>query len=130
MRTRQTRAAAATGLLHADGSAWKTEGAPASNEVIWANVATPANRRWLGGMASWAILISIMVFFLPIIAGLQQLVNLEGYAKPGNWAEWLMDAPVLGSATLLASESRENNQTEFHSKQPPVCCAASPLHSP
>ena len=84
MRTRQARAAAATGLLHADGSAWKTEGAPASNEVLWGNIATKPNRRFLGGLASWAALIAIMVFFLPILAALQQLVNLEGYAKSGN----------------------------------------------
>lgn len=99
MRTRQARAAAATGLLHADGSAWKTEGAPSSNEIIWGNVATPAKRRFLGGLASWAALIAIMVFFLPILAALQQLVNLEGYAKPGNWAQWILDAPVLGSTS-------------------------------
>lgn len=102
MRTRQARASAATGLLHADGSAWKTEGAPASNEVIWGNVATPAKRRFLGSLASWGILIAIMVFFLPILAALQQIVNLKGYAEPGNWAEWILDAPVLGSTAPLS----------------------------
>jgi hypothetical protein len=98
MKTRQARASAATGMLHSDGTAWQVQGAPAPNEIIWANAAVPAHQRFIGKLLSWGAFCTVIVFFLPIVLFLQQIVNLEGYAKPGNWAEWLIEQPLLKSA--------------------------------
>jgi len=98
LRTRQAQASAANGLLSIDSTSWLTRPAPNPTEVIWSNVTCPHQQRGLRQLAGWGILALIIVFFFPIIFGLQQIVNLEGYAEPGNWAQWLLDAPLLGSA--------------------------------
>lgn len=75
-KTRQARASAATGLLHADGAAWKVFEAPAPNEVIWENISLPPSQELVGSLLAWGALITIIVFFIPIILFLQQIVNL------------------------------------------------------
>lgn len=96
-RTRQAQAQAATGLLSIDSTSWLTKPAPNPTEVIWDNVTCPHQQRGLRQLIGWGILALIIVFFFPIIFGLQQIVNLQGYAEPGNWAQWLLDAPLLGN---------------------------------
>lgn len=98
LRTRQAQASAANGLLCIDSTSWLTRPAPNPTEVIWSNVTCPHQQRGLRQLAGWGILALVIIFFFPIIFGLQQIVNLEGYAEEGNWAEWLLDAPLLGSA--------------------------------
>eukprot|EP00892_Ulva_mutabilis_P001308 jgi/Ulvmu1/11178/UM072_0014.1 len=97
LRTRQAQAVASTGLLSIDATSWLTQCAPNSREIIWNNVTCPHQQRGLRRLMGWGILALVIVFFFPIIFGLQQIVNLEGYAEPGNWAQWLLDAPLLGN---------------------------------
>lgn len=76
MKTRQARAHAAVGLLHTDGAAWKVKEAPAPNEVIWANISQPPVQEIVGSLLAWGALTTIIIFFIPIILFLQQIVNL------------------------------------------------------
>lgn len=66
----------------ADGAAWKVSEAPAPNEVIWANISQPPTQQLVGSLLAWGALISIIVFFIPIILFLQQIVNLVCF-QPG-----------------------------------------------
>jgi hypothetical protein len=69
-------------------------------QVIWKNVAWRGWERGVRSLLAWGILVTIIIFMLPIIAILQQLINLEGYSKkPGNegyWARWVLRLPFIG----------------------------------
>eukprot|EP00892_Ulva_mutabilis_P005047 jgi/Ulvmu1/2914/UM147_0012.1 len=99
LRSRLDQTAAATGLLSYREDLWKATAAPDPSEVIWSNVAWRGWERSLRVLISWTIFGLMLVFMLPIIAIIQQIVNLEAYAAQdnavGDIARGILDLPVV-----------------------------------
>jgi hypothetical protein len=100
-RTRLTQSVATTGLMSFNEGLWNASVAPAPNDVLWQNLARRGWERSLRNTLGWAIFVTIIIMFVPVVALLQQVINLQGYAKDGNWAQTILDLPVAGRALLL-----------------------------
>ena len=105
MTKRVDQTAVAAGMLSYREDLWMVDKAPEPTEVIWKNVAFRGWERSVRSLLAWGIFITLIVFMLPIIAFITQIVNLEVYAsKPGTLgkiAAWILKIPVL-SRTLLS----------------------------
>lgn len=76
--------AAATGLQTYDETAWRVQPAPGNDEIIWGNLAMRYKQRYLRMVAMWAVFIAILIFYLPVTAAIQAVVNLDNARKvPG-----------------------------------------------
>ena len=102
-RTRLTQSVSTTGLISFDTNYWTAEPAPQPDDVIWGNVAYRGFERSVRTWLAWAIFIGLVLLFIPIVAFLQQIINLDSYAKytPNNWAGAILDLPVVGGAGPL-----------------------------
>ena len=100
-RTRLTQSVATTGLMSFNEDLWTTKVAPAPNDVIWSNLALRGWERSIRNVISWVLFVVLIIMFFPIVALLQQIINLQSYAKDGNWAQTILDLPVAGRAPLL-----------------------------
>ncbi|KAI8468680.1 MAG: hypothetical protein J3K34DRAFT_426590 [Monoraphidium minutum] len=74
---RYTQTLAATGLHAQDELAWRVQGAPGADEIIWGNLGLRYWSRITRTIAMWALFIAILVFYLPVVAAIQAVVNLE-----------------------------------------------------
>lgn len=99
LRSRQDQTALATGLLSYREDLWKASAAPDPAEIIWGSVSWRGWERSLRSMLVWGIFMGMLILMLPIIALIQQIVNLEGYAKQdgtvGDIAQGILDLPVV-----------------------------------
>ena len=100
-RTRLTQSVATTGLMSFNEDLWTTKVAPAPNDVIWSNLALRGWERSIRNVISWVLFVVLIIMFFPIVALLQQIINLQSYAKDGNWAQTILNLPVAGRAPLL-----------------------------
>lgn len=112
LRSRQDQTALATGLLSYREDLWKASAAPDPAEIIWGSVSWRGWERSLRSMLVWGIFMGMLILMLPIIALIQQIVNLEGYAKQdgtvGDIAQGILDLPVVARTfppPLIASPS-------------------------
>ncbi|KAF6257823.1 hypothetical protein COO60DRAFT_1521842 [Scenedesmus sp. NREL 46B-D3] len=75
---------AATGLQTYDETAWRIQPAPHSEEVIWGNLSMRYKQRIMRSLGMWVAFIAMLVFYLPITAAIQMVVNLQNAAAiPG-----------------------------------------------
>uniref|UniRef100_A0A383WQ20 ERD4-related membrane protein n=1 Tax=Tetradesmus obliquus TaxID=3088 RepID=A0A383WQ20_TETOB len=76
--------AAATGLQSYDETAWRIQPAPDSEEIIWGNLSMRYKQRVMRSLGMWVVFIAMLVFYLPITAAIQMVVNLQNAsAIPG-----------------------------------------------
>ncbi|KAF8065514.1 CSC1-like protein [Scenedesmus sp. PABB004] len=76
--------AAATGLHSYDETAWRMEPAPEAGEVIWKNLSMRYKQRVVRSLLMWAAFIALLIFYLPLTAAIQAVVNLDNArAVPG-----------------------------------------------
>jgi hypothetical protein len=81
---RQSANSAATGLQSYDETAWRIQPAPHSDEIIWGNLSMRYKQRVMRSLAMWVAFIAMLVFYLPITAAIQMVVNLQNAsAIPG-----------------------------------------------
>lgn len=83
--------AAATGLHSYDEAAWRVQPAPDSDEVLWGNLPMRRSQRVARGLITGAIFVAILVFYLPVTAAIQAVVNLDN----------VKSVPGLGKVTEL-----------------------------
>jgi hypothetical protein len=75
---------AATGLQSYDETAWRIQPAPHSEEIIWGNLSMRYKQRVMRSLGMWVLFIAILVFYLPLTAAIQMVVNLQNAsAIPG-----------------------------------------------
>jgi hypothetical protein len=75
---------AASGLQSYDETAWRIQPAPHSDEIIWGNLSMRYKQRVMRSLGMWVLFIAILVFYLPITAAIQMVVNLQNAsAIPG-----------------------------------------------
>eukprot|EP00882_Tetradesmus_deserticola_P001118 GHRQ01001211.1.p1 GENE.GHRQ01001211.1~~GHRQ01001211.1.p1 ORF type:complete len:784 (+),score=334.19 GHRQ01001211.1:817-3168(+) len=75
---------AATSLQAYDETTWRMQPAPQSDEVIWGNLSMRYKQRVMRSLGMWLLFIAILVFYLPITAAIQMVVNLQNAASiPG-----------------------------------------------
>lgn len=102
MTSRVDQTAVASGMLSYREDLWVVDKAPEPTEVIWRNVAFRGWERSLRSLLSWGIFSCLVVFMLPIITFITQLVNIQAYAKKegasGAWARWILNIPFLSRA--------------------------------
>lgn len=81
---------------------WRTHAAPDPCDVMWHNAQWRSWERGLRAVLGWGLFAALILCFVPVVAFVQSLINLETYAqRPGNkgaWARALLGAPVIGSA--------------------------------
>lgn len=81
---RKSANSAATGLQSYDETAWRIQPAPHSDEIIWGNLSMRYKQRVMRSLAMWVAFIAMLVFYLPITAAIQMVVNLQNAsAIPG-----------------------------------------------
>ena len=99
MTKRVDQTAGASGLLSFREDLWIVDKAPEPTEVIWKNVAYRGWERGVRSLLSWGIFITLIVFMLPIITLITQIVNIESYSlrdgAAGAWARWILAIPVV-----------------------------------
>ena len=56
--------------------------------------------RGLRALLGWGILVCIIIFFLPLVTLLQQVINLDQLASQGgvSWAASISNVPFIGRA--------------------------------
>eukprot|EP00878_Enallax_costatus_P008398 GHUV01008778.1.p1 GENE.GHUV01008778.1~~GHUV01008778.1.p1 ORF type:complete len:750 (+),score=167.74 GHUV01008778.1:924-3173(+) len=75
---------AATGLQTYDETAWRVQPAPGDDEIIWNNLGMRYKQRSARTIIVWAVFIVILIFYLPVTAAIQAVVNLDNARKiPG-----------------------------------------------
>lgn len=121
LRTRRDQTAVATGMLSYREDLWNATAAPDPAEIIWGSVSWRGWERSLRSLISWSIFIAMLILMLPIIAIIQQIVNLEGYAKQdgtvGDIAQGILDLPVVARVLPPTSPHAWLNPTA-----PCMCC--------
>ena len=129
-RTRLTQSVSTTGLISFDTNYWTAEPAPQPDDVIWDNVPYRGFERSVRKWFAWAIFIGLVLLFIPIVAFLQQIINLDSYAKysPNNWAGAILDLPVVGGAAPFCSVVADTfvsscRRTEQATEMLPACGA-------
>lgn len=81
---RSSANAAATGLQTYDESAWRVQPAPGNDEIVWNNLAMRYKDRTARTIMMWAVFIAVLIFYLPVTAAIQAVVNLDNARKiPG-----------------------------------------------
>jgi hypothetical protein len=98
MSSRQMQSSVAMGMLSYNEGYWKTSPAPAPAEIIWNNVQLRGWERGIRQLMSWGLVVALIIFFVPIVAFVQTLVNLEKLqnAKGFGWIGTLLDLPFIG----------------------------------
>jgi hypothetical protein len=67
-----------------DETAWRIQPAPHSDEIVWGNLSMRYKQRVMRSLAMWVAFIAMLVFYLPITAAIQMVVNLQNAsAIPG-----------------------------------------------
>lgn len=74
---RYTQTLAATGLHAHDELCWRVQAAPGADEIVWDNLGVRYWSRVTRGLGMWAVFIAILIFYLPVVAAIQAVVNLE-----------------------------------------------------
>jgi hypothetical protein len=74
---RYTANTAATGLHCYDETAWRIQPAPGADEVLWGNLSMRYNHRVARTIGMWALFIAFLLFYVPVTAAIQAVVNLD-----------------------------------------------------
>ena len=102
LRARQLRSIVASSRMSVHSRLWRTHAAPDPCDVLWRNAQWRSWERGLRGVLGWTLFAALVLLFVPVVAFVQSLINLETYAqRPGGkgaWARDLLAAPVIGSA--------------------------------
>lgn len=113
LTSRKMQTVLAASELSRNARYWRTSPAPDPCDIIWANVSRRVWERVVRQIAGWAIFAALVVSFVPVVAFVQSLINLEAYAakEHGAWARWLLDAPVLSCAPPPSAMRLTSNAT-------------------
>lgn len=68
-----------------------------AGEVLWDNVAVRGWERTLRSVAAWGAFTLMMLFFLPVVAAVQSVLNLDQYEDRAAIAA-VLDLPVVAGA--------------------------------
>lgn len=90
-KDRFTANAAATGLHSYDETAWRVQPAPSSDEIVWGNLPMRHKQKVARTAGMWAVFVVLLIFYLPVTAAIQAVVNLDNVKK----------VPGLGLVTRL-----------------------------
>ena len=95
VRNRLTQSVSTTGLMSYDEDYWVAHQAPPPNDIIWGNVKARGWERTVRGLLSWAAFGLMIFFFIPVVAAIQQLINLEGFREDSSVVDWILDLSLI-----------------------------------
>jgi hypothetical protein len=79
-KERSAATAAAAGMHSHDECAWRVQPAPGTDEIVWSNLGMRHWQRVVRNLAMWAAFVALLVFYLPVVAAIQAVVNLDNGA--------------------------------------------------
>jgi hypothetical protein len=90
------------GMMSYNEGYWKTSPAPAPAEILWNNVQLRSWERGIRYLLNWGIVFTLIICFVPIVAFVQTLVNLEKLqtTKGLGWIKNLLDLPFIGGMRI------------------------------
>lgn len=81
---RYTQTLASTGLHAYDETTWRVVPAPGPDEILWGNLGMAYFTRTIRSTGMWAVFVLILIFYLPVTAAIQALVNIQNLLTIGG----------------------------------------------
>lgn len=88
---RYTQTLCATGMHSYDEQVFRTEAAPGNDEIIWGSLRLRYWEKTVRNLAMWGVFIVVVIFYLPVTAAIQAVVNLDN----------IRNIPGLGEITRI-----------------------------